>query len=81
MAPPSGKFYGDCEDYAFSLQQKMGGEVWHVVLPDKRHHAILLSDNYVYDSLQTQRIRKNKYKAAWLFVIKPKKPLPFCKTI
>lgn len=54
------RFFGDCEDYAFSLQDRIGGEVWHIILyKDKndkfldkpQRHAVLVKDNLVYDNM------------------------------
>ncbi|PWI34741.1 hypothetical protein DI392_00190 [Vibrio albus] len=42
-------FYGDCEDFAFTLQQQIGGKVWHVKLKNRNHHAVLVKNGMVYD--------------------------------
>lgn len=42
-------FYGDCEDFAFTLQRVIGGSVYHVTASNI-HHAILIKDGIVYDS-------------------------------
>ena len=42
-------FTGDCEDYALTLQKQIGGNVWYVVLPDKRAHAVLAKNGIAYD--------------------------------
>ena len=42
-------FTGDCEDYAFTLQNEIGGDVWYVVLPGKRAHAVLAKNGISYD--------------------------------
>ncbi len=53
------KFYGDCEDFAFTLQKQIGGEVWYVILNDRtsyRYHAVLVKDGITYDYI---------YKSSW----------------
>lgn len=54
------EFYGDCEDFAFTLQKQIGGEVWYVKLDDEsgyRYHAVLVKDGITYDYL---------YKSSWV---------------
>lgn len=46
-------FSGDCEDFAFTLQRQIGGEVWRavVITPDGfGAHAVLVKNNIVYDN-------------------------------
>ena len=76
-APKVGRFAGDCEDFAFSMQAQLGGVVWHVVLHDGRHHAVLLLDGWVYDNLHGRPVRRAVYPAkAWLVVMTP--PAAIC---
>ena len=78
VGPPSGMWYGDCEDYAFTKKREIGGEVWHVVLPDWRHHAVLLKDAMVYDTLNDVPVPHASYKALWLFTMSPD-PVRICQ--
>ena len=60
-------FRGDCEDFAFTLQYQIGGEVWHVILPKSRlHHAVLVKDYYVYDQIKDSPIPLIEYDGAFL---------------
>ncbi len=43
------EFYGDCEDFAFSLQQDIGGKVYYTFLNKSLPHAVLVKDGLVYD--------------------------------
>jgi predicted transglutaminase-like cysteine proteinase len=50
------KFYGDCEDLAFSLQKIIGGSVFKVKLKDSfysdnPYHAVLVVNNIVIDNI------------------------------
>lgn len=60
-------FSGDCEDFAFSLQQRIGGEVW-AIFKDDGWHAALVKDGWVYD-LTPERIRKEDYEGEFVEVI------------
>jgi hypothetical protein len=42
-------FYGDCEDFAFTLQRQIGGDVYFVMLHKKYPHAVLVKDGVAYD--------------------------------
>jgi hypothetical protein len=66
------KFYGDCEDFAFTLQKQIGGDVWYVILNDKSYtqaHAVLVKDGVVYDYLY-KKSRVDDYPASFLFMLK-----------
>ncbi|MGE6416187.1 hypothetical protein ACQKDY_00425 [Alteromonas macleodii] len=54
-------FYGDCEDFAFTLQKKIGGEVWAFTHNDNVNHAALVLNGMVYDSLRKRPISIEKY--------------------
>ncbi|APC46544.1 hypothetical protein [Alteromonas phage PB15] len=83
MAEPSGvdrhyrytthkrKFIGDCEDFAFTLQSAIGGEVWVVEHDEVSYHAVLLHDDIVYDNFHQQPIKKANYPTNFI------KPLIF----
>ena len=71
IGPPSGMWYGDCEDYSFTKKREIGGEVWHVVLPDQHHHAVLLKDGWVFDMLNSSPVAKESYRGIWLFQMEP----------
>jgi len=44
-------FQGDCEDYAFTLQKEIGGQVRYTRLPSGGH-AVLVKDGIVYDNMK-----------------------------
>lgn len=71
IAPPGRRFVGDCEDFAYTLQGEIGGEVWHVVLPDGRHHAVVKRDGWVYDNLHKRPVKSGIYPARWLRLMPP----------
>lgn len=56
-------FFGDCEDYAFTLQNQIGGQV-HVVFPEgvSGGHAVLIKDGWVYDNRYKHCCRVEKFK-------------------
>lgn len=43
-------FFGDCEDFAFTLQKQIGGEVWAMTHTEQVNHAVLIVDGIVYDN-------------------------------
>lgn len=43
-------FFGDCEDFAFTLQKQIGGEVWAMTHTDQVAHAVLIVEGIVYDN-------------------------------
>ena len=59
-------FYGDCEDFAFSLQNVIGGKVMYTI-NDYGHHAVLLKNNTVYDSSHKWPIKVKNYPNKLLF--------------
>lgn len=63
-------FSGDCEDYAFTLQRQICGEVWHVELPDSRRHVVLLANGYVYDNLNKWPIAQSEFQGRLWFVMR-----------
>ena len=65
------EFYGDCEDFAFTLQKQIGGEVWYVKLDDKTKfsvHAVLVKDGVTYDYIYKSSWKEN-YPARFLWVM------------
>jgi hypothetical protein len=62
------QFFGDCEDFAFTLQNKIGGDVWHVILKDGQRHAVLVKNNITYDYLYRNKTMKT-YNAKFLFIM------------
>jgi len=54
-------FYGDCEDFAFTLQLQIGGEVWAFTHNDNVNHAALVLNGVVYDSLRQHPVSINDY--------------------
>lgn len=65
------KFAGDCEDFAFTLQSALGGEVWIVEHNSVTNHAVLLVDDVVYDNFHQIPISKGEYPTKFI------KPLIF----
>lgn len=55
------QFEGDCEDFAFTLQLQIGGEVWAFTHDDSVNHAALILNGMVYDSLRKHPISINDY--------------------
>jgi len=66
-------FYGDCEDYAFTLQRVIGGDVWHIDREGKSAHAALVKNGIVYDSLFKHPINQSAYRGEFLFIMKATK--------
>ena len=64
-------FFGDCEDYAFSLQGQIGGNVWYVARKGQQAHAVLVKGGLVYDSLSKYIIKKEDYQGEFVFIMKP----------
>lgn len=54
-------FEGDCEDFAFTLQLQIGGEVWAFTHNDNVNHAALVLNGVVYDSLRKHPVSVEKY--------------------
>lgn len=53
-------FSGDCEDFAFTLREAIGGDVWFVKVR-QGNHAVLICDGWVYCNMRKRRIRKDNY--------------------
>ena len=54
-------FAGDCEDFAFTLQRQIGGEVWAFTYDNNVNHAALVLNGVVYDSLRKHPVSIEKY--------------------
>lgn len=63
-------FSGDCEDFAFTLQSAIGGEVWAVEHRGDIKHAVLLSGNIVYDNFNQLPIPKSEYPTEFIAPLK-----------
>jgi len=63
-------FKGDCEDFAFTLQLQIGGEVWAFTHNDKENHAALILNGIVYDSLRTHPVTIENYPKFKLYEMK-----------
>ena len=63
-------FKGDCEDFAFTLQIQIGGDVWYVLLPNKTAHAVLVIGDKCYCNRYKRPISKSRYHGEFLFVMK-----------
>ena len=66
-------FYGDCEDFAFTLQRQIGGDV-RVFVGLKgefafQKHAVLVKDGVVYDNTKRTPVLKDQYRGAWGWVL------------
>lgn len=49
---PEGKVYGDCEDYAITLQREIGGKIWLLYpMNGGVGHAVVVKGGLVYDNL------------------------------
>ena len=64
-------FTGDCEDYAFTLQKEIGGEVWLVRLKND-YHAVLVKDGISYDFINRVPVMKKHYNGKFIKQIKLK---------
>ena len=62
------EFMGDCEDFAFTLQKQIGGEVWKVHVYGI-WHAVLLKDGFVYDNIRRTPISRESYRGWFVEVI------------
>ena len=67
----SSHFVGDCEDFAFTLAQRIGGNVWHIILPDGGRHAALVKSGIVYDNRSRQPIEKSQYQGEFIYIMQP----------
>ena len=63
-------FYGDCEDFAFTLAKQIGGEVWYIDTGTYPAHAALVKGGWVYDSIYTRRVSKQNYKGEFKFIMR-----------
>lgn len=66
-------FYGDCEDYAFTLQRAIGGDVWYIEREGRSAHAALVKNGIVYDSLFKHPVNQSAYRGEFLFIMKATK--------
>lgn len=63
---PYTPFTGDCEDYSFTLQNAIGGQVWHVIHPKWKHHAVLVLEGVVYDNTTKYPSTLGSYDAVFV---------------
>ncbi len=54
-------FSGDCEDFAFSLQLVIGGDVTYVFDKYDRPHAVLIKSGWIYDNQEKSPIPVDQY--------------------
>ena len=66
---PSKPFSGDCEDFAFSLQTVIDGDVYRVKLNTGTYHAVILKDGIVYDNLYNHPKPVSLYPAEFINVM------------
>ena len=62
-------FSGDCEDFAFTLQKVIGGDVWYVDKGERLAHAALVKNGIVYDSLSRYPILKSWYNGEFKYIM------------
>ncbi len=55
-------FYGDCEDFAFTLQKQIGGTVRYVMLDTGQAHAVLCKGGKVYCNLHRWPTSQENYR-------------------
>jgi len=63
-------FFGDCEDFAFTLQKVIGGEVWYIDRGQAVAHAALVKGGWVYDSIYKRRVSKNRYNGDFKYIMR-----------
>ncbi|GAA5219309.1 hypothetical protein ACFSJ3_18970 [Corallincola platygyrae] len=64
------RFAGDCEDFAYSLAMKIGGEVWFTYNAKKVPHAVVVTEyGMVFDNELEWPMRKDVYPNKLLFKI------------
>lgn len=59
-------FEGDCEDFAFTLQRQIGGDVWYIVRAEGAHAALDV-DGIIYDNMSKHPIPRASYPGQFLF--------------
>lgn len=62
-------FFGDCEDFAFTLQKVIGGEVWYIDTGRPVAHAALVKSGLVYDSARKRPISKYRYNGEFKYIM------------
>jgi hypothetical protein len=62
------QFKGDCEDFAFTLQKQIGGDVYFTYLNGTEPHAVLSLNGKVYDMDGIARPIKD-YPGKLLFIM------------
>lgn len=64
-------FVGDCEDFAFTLQNLIDGEVHYTVLDsDGSAHAILIKDGFVYENMRERPYKVEDFKGRIVYEMK-----------
>jgi len=63
-------FFGDCEDFAFTLQKVIGGDVWYIDRGQAIAHAALVKNNWVYDSIRKRPISKFNYDGEFKHIMR-----------
>lgn len=54
-------FAGDCEDFAFTLQRQIGGDVYYVLHNERGAHAVLEKNGMIYDNLNDTPMSAEEY--------------------
>lgn len=63
-------FSGDCEDFAFSLQKVIGGDVWYIDTGNPIAHAALVKNDIVYDSLSKYPMPKSQHNGDFKHIMR-----------
>ena len=61
-------FKGDCEDFAFTLQNMIGGDVWYTFTHEGIAHAVLVKDDMVYDTFY-HITEKSEYPGKFMYIM------------
>lgn len=62
-------FKGDCEDFALTLQKKIGGQVWYVAHKTQGAHAVLIKDEVTYDFLLNRSMPIESYPGKPIYIM------------
>ncbi|QDP55688.1 MAG: hypothetical protein Tp138OMZ00d2C19078241_20 [Prokaryotic dsDNA virus sp.] len=64
-------FEGDCEDFAFTLQRQIGGDVWYIVRAEGAHAALDV-DGIIYDNMSKHPIPRVSYPGVFVTILEIK---------
>lgn len=66
MLAESGPVAGDCEDYAMTLQQAAGGQLWEVFDDGPQSHMILCQESRCADNNSALLFSLDPYRYLWM---------------